>query len=143
MEDNADVTRLARVVGVDSLDRTMENEDAEAKRFGEQYETPDGPGPRGGNSDEDDNQMRIVSAGDVTVHQHEGPEMPSVTPQVPSGKRTGSLAKLALGGALLASGAGIGAAIPWAMGAFEKTPPVPADSGYEYLGRVFDPGATP
>ena len=47
------------------------------------------------------------------------PTIPETTPSTPPG----TLAKLAISAALLASGAGVGAGIPWLLGAFSQKPP--------------------
>ena len=132
MERSVKVKCLAKVAAVDSLDRNLQTEDAEAKRYGEQFENVD---KCCGSRDTEDDPMRILSAGNVVVHQHEPPKA-SIPPM------TSKLAKLALGGALLASGVGLGAGIPLMMKVFDRAEVAPAPTaagGYEYLGRVFDP----
>lgn len=142
MERSAKVMFLGKMAAVDSLDRNLCIEDAEAKRYGEQFENADVPC---GSPDKEDEPMRILAAGNVTVHQNEpaiNPDTPA-TPIPPTAKKHAStFAKVALGSALLASGVGLGAGIPLIIGAFDKadaTPAPPAASGYEYLGRVFEP----
>ena len=140
---------MGRLAAVESLARNLDCEDSEAKRWGKQFENIDGSCGGSDQPDQESEAMRILAAGDVTVYQNEPPkptppELPVIRDDQASVKKkpVGALTKLAIGGALLASGAGLASA-PWLLGAFDKPDPPAASTGYEYLGRVFDPGPSP
>lgn len=70
MIKSAGLTNLTRMLGIDSLDRGARMEDAAVKRDLEQYGSLDGESPLDMN---DEDGMRILSAGPVTIN-HAPPE---------------------------------------------------------------------
>jgi hypothetical protein len=70
----------------------------------------------------EDEDMRVNVDSPTTVHYHQ-----------PS--RAGTLAKAAMAAALLGSGAGIGAAVPWIVGELADRPTPPADQDTQYEAR--------
>ena len=129
MERKEGAVNLARLVGVDSLDRNLQAEDAEAKHYGEQFREMDGAT---GNPETDVDPMRILAAGPVTVYQNEPPKSELPSPVATMRKTIGPIAKAALAAALFGSGIGAGAAIPWALGMLNP----PAAETPDTIGQI-------
>ncbi len=139
LESSEGLRRLGRMAAIASLDRNLENEDASADRdarlndaeiYGaEAVNTTSPPG---------DEEMRITAARDVIVHQPPPPPAPAVQPK---SKRHSILKGAAVATALMV-GTGGGAAavaIPWLLGAFDKSPPpVVAPPSDEWTDRVLE-----
>lgn len=107
-------------------DRDLENRLAEAIATGRFAPADDSP-------DEDDG-MEINIDSPTTVH-HNWPVPPKKTQDPPAKKPAGGslLKKAAIAAALFGSGGGIGAAVPWLMGAFDKPAAVEVDRADRWL----------
>jgi hypothetical protein len=101
---------------------------AQQRRFKAQHDdialTALGGKPTQGNEAGADDEMLVL--GDLTVNNHiEGtPAMPSQPQPIPGQSGLGTLAKLGIGAALLASGAGAGAGIPLIVNALTQKPAI-------------------
>ena len=131
MERKAAVVCLGRLIGVGSLDRNLCTEDAEAKRHGEQFEKLGAP--HAGMPEKEDDPMRILAAGDVTVYQNEPPKSEPPGPVAAMKKTVGPIVKAAIAAALLGSGIGAGAAIPWVLGMLN---PPAAETPVDTIGQI-------
>lgn len=81
-----------------------------------------------------------VDIGDSVVHNHyyATPDQGDPPlPDIPTTKPAGILAKLALAGVLLSTGAAGGLGIPWALRLFDKPPPADTtDQDTKYVGGI-------
>lgn len=137
MELNEGVNRLGKMSGVASNDRNLEAEDAEYKRGFREHElqTSDGTAAPAPGNDE----MKVMAARDVHVYERPEPTEPAATldsPQLPV-KAASTLAKFALGAAVLAGTGGAGAGITaLLMNRFAQPPAETTDKDTQYEGGI-------
>jgi hypothetical protein len=133
LASNAGVRTLLRMAAAQSLMNNMEAEDDMVRRENDAYYSEiygGSPNGNGSTAKAGESPMRVMAARDVVINQPQPtqPQPVSVPPILtePPKKSTGLLPKLALGAALLGSGAALGGGIPWLLGAFDKSGSVTA-----------------
>jgi len=125
VESSEGLRRLGRMAAIESIDRNLENEDAAVDRDARLNDAElYGADAVNAVKPPEVDEMRIMAARDVIVHE----PTPASPPPLPvSAKQPKSklplLAKAAITAALVGSGVGAGAAIPFLLGLFDKSPP--------------------
>jgi hypothetical protein len=128
LASNAGVRTLLRMAAAQSLMQNLEAEDEMVRRENDAYFSEiygGSPNGNGSTAKAGESPMRVMAARDVVINQPQPTQpqatLPTPVPTEPPKKSTGLLPKLALGAALLGSGAALGGGIPWLLGAFDKS----------------------
>jgi hypothetical protein len=117
------------MAAIKSLDRNLESEDAAADRDARMNDAEVyGADAVNAAKPPEGEEMRIMAARDVHVHEPTPPAPPPAPVQQPKPKRSSLLKSVAIATALSGMGGGIGVAVPWLLGMFDKTPPIAAPS---------------
>ena len=100
-------------------------------------------GTQTGDAHPEADDMGDIFLGDITIQPPPAPvEPPSAPPATPDPpKRLSRLVKAAIAAALIASGAGLGASLPWLVGTLQSTPAASKDRTRRIIIEPFEPPA--